>query len=77
MEKGSSLFVHVNAFNNIILDLEDINMKVEIRIKQLSCYPHCHPLMSTLLTLYYMEDCCFTHLYFSYVMNMMKSVDDG
>lgn len=29
IEDGSSLYAHVDAFNKIILDLEDINMKIE------------------------------------------------
>lgn len=29
IEEGGSLSAHINAFNNIILDLNDINVKVE------------------------------------------------
>ncbi|KAH9754208.1 Integrase catalytic domain-containing protein [Citrus sinensis] len=43
MEEGSSLTTHIDAFNRIILDLEDINVKIEDEDKAiilLSSLPH-------------------------------------
>ncbi|KAH9779746.1 hypothetical protein KPL71_007826 [Citrus sinensis] len=43
MEEGSSLTIHIDAFNKIILDLEDINVKIEDENKAiilLSSLPH-------------------------------------
>ena len=33
MEEGSSLITHIDAFNKIILDLQDINVKIEYKDK--------------------------------------------
>lgn len=33
MEEGSSISYHINAFNKMILDLEDINVKIDDKDK--------------------------------------------
>ena len=35
MEKGSSIIDHIDAFNKIILDLEDINVKIDDEDKEM------------------------------------------
>lgn len=45
MEEGSSFFIYIDVFNKIILDLEDINVKIEDKDKAiilLSLLPSFH-----------------------------------
>lgn len=51
MEKGNSLAIHIDNFSRIILDLEDINVRLENKNKAIVL----HSYYNTLLTLCYMR----------------------